>query len=46
MTVYKLYIRLKCGALLIITGYDEATMYIEDFGDTIAYIIKEVVVEA
>lgn len=38
---YRLFLRHKNGALVIIEGYDEATMYIEEHGDSIAYIIRE-----
>jgi len=41
--MYKLYVRMVYGALVIIEGYDEATMFLEEHADTIAYIIKEVV---
>ena len=44
MTVYKMYVRMKNGALAIITGYDYAEMFLEEFGNDIAYIIKEVVI--
>ena len=44
MTVYKMYVRMKNGCLVVVTGYDYAEMFLEEFGNDIAYIIKEVVV--
>lgn len=40
---YKMYVRMKSGCLAVVTGYDNAMMFLETYGDNIAYIIKEVV---
>ena len=39
--MYRILIRMTCGALAIIEGYDEAMMFIETYGDNIAFIIRE-----
>lgn len=39
--MYRILIRMKYGALVIIEGYDETTMFLEEHGDSIAYIIRE-----
>lgn len=36
-----MYVRMNCGALVVIEGYDEAMMFLEEHGESIAYIIKE-----
>lgn len=41
---YKLYLRDKTGALVVIEGYDTATQYFENYGDTIAEVIEEKVI--
>ena len=39
--MYRILIRMKCGALVIVEGYDEAIMFLEENGDNIAHIIRE-----
>lgn len=39
--IYKLFLRHKCGALVIIEGYDVAIQYLEEHWDSIAYFIRE-----
>ena len=42
---YYLYVRMVYGSLAIIEGYDEAIKFLEEEGDNIAYIIKEVITD-
>lgn len=39
--MYRMLVRMKCGALVVVEGYDEAIMFLEEHGDSIAYIIRE-----
>lgn len=44
--IYRLWLREKSGALVMIEGYDVAIQYLEEHGDSVVCILKEEIINA